>query len=226
MAKRLISFGDSFTYGSDLSDSEYYGIHSKCTWPALLANDLSREYVCIAEPGSSNSKIARQYWGMSGLINQDDLVVINWTWVDRWELWDESIPGNDNHMLADSDGATWLQQRPGDSTHQYYWKSLHSERQDKWQSLVFIQTVVQDLTSRKIPFIITCIDSLLMDQVWHCPNFVRNLQDSISPYVSWFDGKSFLDWSKSKGYAISSKLHPLEDAHLNAFEYMKNEITK
>jgi hypothetical protein len=37
-----------------------------------------------------------------------------------------------------------------------------------------------------------------------------------------FEDKNFLEWSQVKGYPISNTLHPLEQAHLAAFDLIKD----
>ena len=55
---------------------------------------------------------------------------------------------------------------------------------------------------------------------WQDPRSVTLLQDQIGPHLSWFDSKSFLDWSRSQGYPESATWHPLEQAHRAAADYM------
>ena len=37
-----------------------------------------------------------------------------------------------------------------------------------------------------------------------------------------FEGQTFLDWSKHNNYPISNGLHPLEEAHRSASDYILN----
>jgi hypothetical protein len=48
---RLITFGDSFTFGHHLPDPNTQ------SWPAILADLLNRELVNVADPGASNIEI-------------------------------------------------------------------------------------------------------------------------------------------------------------------------
>ena len=57
---------------------------------------------------------------------------------------------------------------------------------------------------------------------WHCSPAVLELQDYIRPYMTKFQDKTFLDWTKEKGFPISETLHPLEEAHQAAFELIKS----
>ena len=55
---------------------------------------------------------------------------------------------------------------------------------------------------------------------WQDPRSVALLQRQIGPHLSWFDSKSFLEWSRSNGYPESVAWHPLEQAHHLAADYM------
>ena len=68
----------------------------------------------------------------------------------------------------------------------------------------------------------TYMDELMFDKRWHTTPAVADLQDYIQPYMTTFEGKSFLDWSKDQGFAISDKLHPLEPAHAAAAKYIQS----
>ena len=101
-----------------------------------------------------------------------------------------------------------------------YYRELHSEYQDKLTSLTYIKTAVDTLRQKNIPFVMTYMDHLLFDQKWHATPAIVDLQNYIKPYMNLFDDKTFLEWSKSKGFKITAQAHPLEPAHLAAAEYM------
>jgi len=67
------------------------------------------------------------------------------------------------------------------------------------------------------------MDPILMEAInpsWQDPRSVILLQDQIGPHLSWFGSKTFLEWSRSKGYPESVAWHPLEQAHSAAADYM------
>ena len=66
----------------------------------------------------------------------------------------------------------------------------------------------------------TCIDDLIFDRQWHNTYNISTMQDRVEPYITRFEGKNFLDWSREKGFPISETLHPLESAHAAAAEYL------
>ena len=211
--KRVISFGDSFTFGNDLADWRpgIVGVirpkSSVTTWPALVANYLNIDYECYAESGSSNSTILRTV--LSTKILPTDLVIVNWTWIDRWDFYN---------------GKEWSTLRPSGTEdnpmYKIYYKHFQSELWDKYETLKNIQTAFSVLDN----VISTAIDPLTVDTRWHCPPYIKKLVDTVSKKITWFDGKGFFHWAQDKNFPISDKWHPLEEAHRAAFEYIKNEF--
>jgi len=253
---KLISFGDSFTWGSDLSDaldghptnedSEFfdpykthhhnngrkigqysevdhkhrvlsmYSCYSRLTWPALLANSLDKEYVCYAVPGASNQTITRQFFQYLPYISTDDIVVVNWTWIDRWEVFTEH----------DERQKQWTVLRPSGSDNkklnQFYFKHLQSELWNKLETLKMILLLINTLKIKKIKFLMTSIDKLIISSNYHSPSYVSTLQNEVMNDIAWFNEEGFYDWCKNNEFPISETGgHPLEEAHAEAFKYVK-----
>lgn len=212
----LKSFGCSFIFGSDLPDDGRDGphaIYSKLTWPALIAKKLDMDYVCYAKPGSGNMRILERVLSHAAS-NEKDLFVIGWSWIDRF----------DYTTTQDS----WQTILPVDTTNQadFYYRHLHSQYRDKLMTLICIRTAIDVLNQKKIPFIMTYMDELMFETEWHTTPAVTDLQQQIRGYMSTFDGKTFLDWSRSHDYPVSKTLHPLEAAHKAGAKYMFSEIGK
>jgi len=211
---QLKSFGCSFIFGSDLADThEVVNTPSKLTWPALLAKHLKYSYSCHARPGSGNLQIAEKVL-IQANNNDNDLYVINWSWIDRFDYY------NSNHT-----GITWQDWStimPVDSTDlaKIYYRDLHSEYQDKLTTLMLIKLVIDTLKQKGIPFLMTYMDNLIFDQEWHTTPAVIDLQNYIKPYMTSFNDQTFLDWSREHRYPESEKWHPLEEAHTAAADYM------
>ena len=74
---KIISFGDSFTFGSGLDDSKDQLNVSKYAYPQQLANMLDVECLNYALPGGSNKEIVFKI--LSSEITKDDIVTIMWT---------------------------------------------------------------------------------------------------------------------------------------------------
>lgn len=83
MAKKIVAFGDSFIFGTEL-DSNQDGSRA---WPGLAAQDLGYEFENQAIPGCGNTRILKQILEyFASHQHQDTLAVINWTWTARFDL--------------------------------------------------------------------------------------------------------------------------------------------
>ena len=213
---KLKSFGCSFIFGSELADTSPdrpWPCFSKLSWPAHLAKHLNYQYHSYARPGSGNLQIAERVLNQLA-DNEHALYVIGWTWNDRFDhykienwhedRWDTILPSDD------------------DKISNTYYKHLHSEYRDKLTNLISIRVVIDTLKQKNIPFIMTYMDNLLFDQRWHTTPAVLDLQEYIKPYMTTFEGQSFLEWSRANGYPESNTWHPLEEAHCAAGKYLIN----
>jgi hypothetical protein len=232
---KLKSFGCSFIYGSDLADDGHYkhvNYHSQLTWPALLAAHLGYQYECFARPGAGNLHITERVLNKLATVSADqpELFVIGWTWIDRFDYIKGIKPG---------DPVGWDTIRPGDTSTSgnFYYRNFHSEYQDKLTTLIYIKTVVDALNQKKCPFIMTYMDDLIFKPPYrHTPidadiqyyvdpdPAIIDLQNYLLPYMSTFQGQNFIQWSKSKRFDISNKLHPLEEAHQAAADLVYQEL--
>jgi hypothetical protein len=210
----LKSFGCSFIFGSDLSDvgSSNPAACSNQTWPAHLANHLNYNYKCYAQPGAGNLQIGEKILNDLATSSDPALYVIGWTWVDRF---DYCQPNATNNWL-------WETLRPGNESKlaTTYYKYLHTEYRDKLTTLMTIRLVVDQLKQKNYPFIMTYMDHLIFDQRWNSSPAVADMQTYIRPYTTLFEDKTFLEWSRDKGYAESNAWHPLEEAHRAAGDYI------
>ena len=220
---QLKSFGCSFIHGTELADQTFVGgrdMPSKLTWPAHLARHLGRSYLGFSHGGSGNLQIL--YRVLDQLANSDssDLFVIGWTWIERFDYY------VDNHGDLTVDPWNTIRPTDQDAVAQVYYRDLHSEFRDKLVSLTSIKLAIDTLQQRNIPFVMTSLDELLFDQRWHTSPAVLDLQAYIRPFITDFDGGSFLEWTKSNGYPIGPGGHPLEAAHRAAADYMINVFDK
>jgi hypothetical protein len=243
---KLIAFGDSFTWGTDLKDAVINGsregtnydiykkyhsdrvplkkgiyqhffdwgeCYSRNTWPALLAKSANLTYECHAIQGASNQTILREFLKKLPTFVSGDVIVINWTWINRWDFYN-------------SPNTKWETLRPtnnsNDTFNTIYFKYIQSELWDKLESLKTILLVLNILKQHQNKFIMTCIDKTIMDTTCHAPDYITTLQDSVKNDLKWFDNTGFYQWSIDNNHSISDVgKHPLEDAHTAAFTYMK-----
>lgn len=221
----LKSFGCSFIFGTDLADDvsnqcfDFYnnGMYikpSRLTWPALLADLHGYEYVSRALPGIGNLQILETV--LEEIEKKDNAIfVIQWTWIERFDYI--------NRFKSDWDNK-WNTISPGAETDvsKIYYKYLHSQYQDKLMSLLYIKMAIDILRQNNVPFIMTHVDDLIFESKWHTSPAIETLQIYILPYITKFNKKSFLEWTKEEGFPLSDTLHPLETAHRAAFELIKS----
>ncbi len=209
----LKSFGCSFIFGTDLHDDGFgngYATPSDHTWPALLAKKLNLNYDCFAKPGSGNLQILERL--LNELTNSEPtFYVVGWSWIDRFDYYDDKSI----HW------SKWKTIMPIDQDHlaHTYYKHLHNQYKDKLTTLIYINTAISALQQKGCQFIMTAMDDLIYEDQWHTSPAVHELQQSIAPHIKKFENKTFLDWSKEKGFEISPTMHPLEAAHKAAAEY-------
>ena len=184
-------------------------LESPLPWPALVADQLGVESVNHAWPGIGNLRISESVLMHS---DPDDLHVIGWTWIDRFdyvnshtEHWHTVRPGSD-HALAD-----------------HYYRDLHSQYRDMLTNLMYVRSALEHLIQQKSRFIMTYMDPLLFEPVmdsWHPSAAITGLQNRIRPYCCDFQGRTFLQWSRDLGFAESAFWHPLDAAHAAAADIM------
>jgi len=218
----LKSFGCSFIFGSELSDNqaaqdrgERRPLVSQLTWPAHLARHLGQKYECYARAGSGNLQILEHVLNQAVAGNSYDLFVVGWTWIDRFDYYDAEF--DPRRKLT-----PWNTIMPIDSTNvaKIYYRDLHSEYRDKFTCLSYIRLAIDVLNQKDIPFIMTYQDPLLFDQRWHISPAVTDLQSYVQPYMTLFENKTFLEWSRAHGYPETAAWHPLDEAHRAAADYM------
>lgn len=220
------SFGCSFIFGTDLADvnariGQSYSVPSTYTWPSLLAQHLNFEYQCFARPGSGNLRILEKVLSHA-LEEPRAIFIIGWSWIDRFDFTIDLSSKNHVHDLTGK--SVWRTLMPVDTetNSKFYYKYLHSCLKDKLTNLIYIKTAVDFLQQKKIKFVMTYMDDSLFASTDETTPVICNLQDYLRPYMTTFAGKTFLEYSREKGFEISPTLHPLEPAHQAAFELIKS----
>lgn len=217
----IISFGCSFIYGSDLADDgkglfnqlpdgTWHPQFSQHTWPALVAKKLDFKYNSFALPGIGNLQIAEQVLNQLAQ-DHNRQYIISWTWIDRFDYID----------LENNNWKTIMPAMDNSQAHNYY-RELHSQYRDKLTTLMNIKLVIDTLLQKNQPFIMTAMDELIFETKWHTSPAILELQKYIKPYITMFNGETFLNWSRKNGYPESAHWHPLEQAHQAAAEYILN----
>ena len=83
---KLLTVGDSFTYGEELSDVTDNVTSSKFAWPELLGSRLGWEVTNLAKPASGNSRMIRN---VVNEIDNHEVFIIAWSHWARIEFADD-----------------------------------------------------------------------------------------------------------------------------------------
>lgn len=202
----LRSFGCSFTAGTDLYSSDN-------VWTNVIADRLGLLHINHAEAAIGNLRIAESAMRYS---NPGDLCVVNWTWIDRFDF-------------VDCHSEQWNTILPTDNTpvSKNYYRYLHSQYRDMLVNLMHAVSLIDHFERNKIRCVMTVIDDLWFTEIkpeWHDPRTVTHLQQRLRPYMYFFEGKTFLDWSREKEFPISEAWHPMDPAHFAAADLMQPAI--
>jgi len=217
MKTKIVSFGDSFVFGSELKNNS----DGSQSWIAQAARNLGVDYETRAVPGCGNEAITRQILSYFSVNPSDEvLAVINWTWGPRWDFYitgaeqwvtlgQTCVPSKLTNHVSHTEAERiikFYQDYPGNST---CW--------DKFRSLQTIAFSQYYLKSLGVPVIQTYMEEEFWDRQWHAPDYVQQLQNLTQEPMLTFEGKNFVDWSYSHGFAVTQPgLHPLEEAHAAA----------
>ena len=92
---KLLTVGDSFTYGEELADRNL-------AWPYLLANKINYDVDNLGKPGAGNAGILRN---CISNVNNVDIVIVAWSHFARTEVADKHgiftvWPGNAGNLFA------------------------------------------------------------------------------------------------------------------------------
>lgn len=215
--KRVISFGDSFTWGTDLKDctAQHPDGFSKLTWPALISNYLNLPYHCYAIGGASNQGILRRV--LEYPLDKNDLVIVNWTWSDRYEFFNLAH----NPVISQTGWAT-IRPTCTSSNSKLYYKHFHSELGDKFTTLQNMVTCLHYLQSIGCNFFMTSIDKNIIKRHMNSRLYTTRLLELVNNRLVWFNNEGFYQWAKDNDFPLSDTWHPLEEAHQAAFEYIRD----
>ena len=206
---KIQSFGCSFLAGSDLESPEH-------TWPAVIARELGISHENRSHGATGNFRIC------NGVLRhcrsgQSSIVLINWTYIDRFDYAD-----------SESDNLSWKCLLPSDRScvAESYYKYLNSHFVDKWKSLSYVKLAIDHLNDNGIPFVMTYMDHLLTETQYHTNPAIESFQKQVLGSLKLFDGKNFLEWSQEKKFKISRPgNHPLEAAHAAAAEFWLSTVS-
>ena len=217
MNKKIVSFGDSFVFGSEQQNNT----DGSLGWIGRAAKKLGYKYYTSSVPGCGNDHIARQIYTWFANNSADDtLAVINWTWMSRWdfyivehETWitlgPTCVPEKLKNLIDQTQAA--------DMINFYKTRANSSLLWNKFRNLQTIYATQMYLKQKNIKNIQTYTDYHLFDQTCHAPDYIQELQKLVKSDLQLFEGRNFVDWAQKQGFAVTDPgLHPLEDAHIAA----------
>ena len=201
---KLRSFGCSFIYGSELASRNH-------TWPARIADRLELQHLNHGIEGAGNLRIMESILTHAG---PDDICVINWTWIDRFdfvtvnnEQWHSMVP-SDTHSRAD-----------------FYYRNLHSQYRDMLTNLVYVKTALDHLSRLGARYLMTYMDGLMFETVydsWHDSAAVTGLQQQIHAADSI---NRIINYGLAQHHITSNytTLHYITSHHITS-HHIKNKV--
>jgi len=220
MNKKIVSFGDSFVFGSEQKDND----DGSLGWIGRASKKLGCDYHTTARPGCGNDHIAQKLYSyFSSNPVENTLAVINWTWISRWDVyitehktWITLGPTCVPEILKDL-----VNQTQAEDMIEFYRTRVNAGiLWNKLRNLQTIYSVQSYIKHKNINAIQTYMDYDMFDMSQEhealTPDYINELQQLIYPELDLFEGKNFVDWSKSKGFTVTNMLHPLEEAHVAA----------
>ena len=231
----LVAAGDSFTWGSELADSRGGGPngYSQNTYPALLAKEYSMAYYCAAYPGDANNAISRRAISACESNRQSKFLLVTWTYPQRAEFrfkdgWSSVNSWHTNHQ---------------EFSENYFKHVGNNEYYEIYNVLKEIVYLQQYCECNDVPYLFMTADN----HFYQHENYQRSHDTDIDNLYNqidwsrwfWFDPgteanetlapRGFYQWAVENKYSVGKQGHPLEQAHKDAAELIKekfNELVK
>ena len=199
---RIISFGASITYGSELPDAT-------STWSSIIAKRLGVDYLCLAKPAAANSSIAREILSYTDYSN--DFVLVMWTSCTRYEFRTEMGWENISPWSTQSGFTKEWYKGPGN----YEYTEVVTTLRD-------VVLARQFLESKSIPYLFVFDNNEIRNSyTFNSSDLYIESLSNLMPWsrTVWFNNTGFLDWSRDNKYSFVNT-HPGPDAHLAAANYI------
>ena len=207
MIKRIVAYGDSFTYGHELSDCK--NCASNLTYAALVAQHYGLEYECRAVGAHANQGITREI--VNSEILSTDLAMVMWTFIDRKDFLFEGDIGWRSITANDVFGLPFATEY-----YRYIDTSLDYELYLTHKELVLVQTY---LKSKQVPFLfLSATDTIYKSLEWNNRNLLYLLDRS--KWAVPFGEQGFWDWAKNQNLLVRNGYHSNEQAHRILADYI------
>lgn len=247
----LVAGGDSFIWGAELADCRHGGSggYSRKTFSALLAEDI--EYHCAAYPGNANNAISRSV--MSACESLVDVgVVVNWTFPQRYDFrfnydtltatspWFSIHSHYSTAKVIDNIKNSELIKDFSKVFYKHVGNNEYYEIYTTLKEILFLQLY---LKSERIPYLFTTADNSYYEH----ENYLRSKDQHLEilynqiDWDNWYffpkgtaasetlTPRGFYQWALENKYSVGNYGHPLEQAHADAAELIKekfNELVK
>jgi hypothetical protein len=218
---KLISFGDSFTFGSELSDDNGTQTPSMFSWAALIAKKLNLDYKCEAWPGICNQTILRlliNYFATNDASNS--AVAIMWSFTSRYEY--HSLKENNWKQVS------WPMVDTDADAKDYYKLIGDNEINELYTSCICFLTAQNILKTKSIPYVFTIADVSPFTRYFKShPDLVPLYKLIDWDHWVWTDppSKGFFEWGR-KNFKSGKFLHPLDEAHEKFVEEIYPTVEK
>jgi hypothetical protein len=231
----LLSAGDSFTWGNDLTDCSARNF-SKCSWAANTAAYFAFSHRCIALPGGSNQAICRRTIAETqNLLNKGEkvAVAVMWTYPSRLEI----VPKNNDFVTVshwhgldfDTQVSMWKltegEREFFKRQHEHHETIGIAEVSRTYHKVLSGETYTMEtlksqlmlrlfLEKNNVPYIFTwacndCILDNMRTKNGDILAFKELLSDVKWPTIK----KGFVEWAQDGRYPVGGTNHPLEAAH-------------
>jgi hypothetical protein len=207
---RVLTVGDSFTYGEELTDV-------KQAWPYVLQTKLSCELTNLGQPGVGNTSMVRTVVEHTA---DYDLIIVAWSHFARIEFADEhgifdTWPGNrgvtfTNDLIYRADLLKYITAHHND---EYLYKQYLT-------NILLLQSYVQQQGKKLL-----MLDAFGNNILLRWSPSLKNIRDQINPFnfLGW-TGKTMSEWTY--GTPIGARGHFLEEGHAivadKIYEHIRN----
>jgi hypothetical protein len=200
--RQLIIGGDSFTFGSELSNK---------SWAELLGDSMGYDNVNVAYPGAGNAGIAQRV--IDALPENKCAVAVMWTFTARFD-----------HYHIDEWKTTTVHDTSkfGETFFNHVGKSEYYELHNTLTSIILLQNILEKYN---IPYIFTSADVKWDGRFFAKDKYIGRLFRMIDWNKWYFIDKGFYLWGK-ENYPVGPLDHPLDQAHIDLVKNIKPLATK
>jgi len=202
MIKNILTVGDSFTYGEELSDINN-------AWPYQLGILCNAEVKNLGTPAASNDKIIRLTLDYLFNYNQIDLVVIAWTSPGRFEFVDEVgyydiWPGYSGNFFIGKE-SHWRNEILNYINKYHNSKALHLKY---FQQVILLQSYFEHRNIKYIMMDVVSNDYYKKRDFFAIKKYIQQI--NIANFLGFRDS-GMVDWAKN--CKLGPLGHFLEDGH-------------